>query len=233
MKSAIFMIGTAALALASAPAAAAERSFPVAGFDRLAIGGPLEVEVRVGNTSSVRATGSTEDLDRLEVTSEKGQLTIRPKDRSRGWGGMGPRGPVRIAITTTALREVNLAGSGSVRVDHAHAPALGATVAGSGSIRIGMIDSRRITARVAGSGSIEGGGGRCSALEADIAGSGEIRLGSLPCTTLGAKIAGSGAIEAKASQSATIRIVGSGTARVTGGAECKVSKVGSGSARCS
>jgi hypothetical protein len=82
-------------ALAAAPAAAAERTYSVTDFDRIQVEGPFEVVLATGLSSKVRASGSTEALDRLSIGVEGGTLRIRV-NRS-AWGGApgaaaGPRG---------------------------------------------------------------------------------------------------------------------------------------------
>ncbi len=222
------------VALLSTPALAAERSFTVENFDRLSVAGPHDVEVRVGGKPSVRAFGEPEDLDRLKIETMRGRLEIGSKSKGWGWGWRDGKATskLRLLVTAPSLREVSLAGSGNVGVDHIHGSALKADIAGSGSLRLGMVEAKRVEASIAGSGSIVAAG-RCGTLVANIAGSGDLRLGGLACKTLDANIAGSGNIEARTTATADISIMGSGDVRVTGGAKCKVGKMGSGKAHCS
>ena len=220
-----------AAALIAIPAHAAEMSFPVAGFDRVSLGGSPDVTVSTGKSVSVRATGEQKALDRLDIRVEGGVLKIGSKRGNWNWN-WGSVGQVRIAVTVPTLRGVDLGGSGSISVDRIKAPAFDAGVGGSGSIRVAALDTQRATFAVGGSGSIEAAG-RCGDNQASIGGSGSLRLTALKCATLTASIGGSGDIDAFASRTAAVSIAGSGDARVSGGAKCSVSKVGSGSVDCS
>lgn len=220
----------AAASLVATPALAAERDFPVGGFDRLEVAGSQEVAVATGRAPSVRASGSAEDLDRLDIHVEGGTLVVGTK-RGMGWSWRD-RGKVRIAVTVPMLRGIEVAGSGAVAVDRIKVRDFTAELSGSGSLRIAALDTGKASFATAGSGSIEAAG-RCDSGEAETAGSGSIRIARLRCTTLSASTAGSGTIDAFASRTATLSTVGSGDINLAGGARCTVSTAGSGKARCS
>ncbi|QXQ07026.1 DUF2807 domain-containing protein [Sphingosinicellaceae bacterium] len=224
-------IAAALLASAATGASAAEQSFPVGNFDRIALGGSPEVTVTTGAAASVRATGEQQALDRLDIRVEAGVLRIGNK-RGSGWNWSGGnRSQVRIAVTVPMVRGVEIGGSGSVAVDRVKVPAFVASVGGSGSMRIGALDTRDASFSIAGSGNVTVDG-RCDTAKIDVAGSGRLRLGGFKCHTLSASIAGSGNIDATATQTASVSVMGSGDARIGGGAVCSVSKHGSGSVIC-
>lgn len=219
------------LATVATAASAAEQSFPVSNFDRIALGGSPNVTVTTGSAVSVRASGDQRALDRLDIRVEAGVLRIGNKNGSAwNWIG-GNSGPVRIAVTVPMLRGIEIGGSGSVAVDRIRVPAFVASIGGSGSMRIAALDSRDTSFSIAGSGNVEAAG-RCETAKIDIAGSGRTRLGGLRCQTLSASVAGSGDIDANATQSAAVSLTGSGDVRIAGGARCSVSKHGSGSVVC-
>ena len=216
-----------ALALAT-PALAAEQSFPVGGFDHIALGGSPDVTVTTGRAVSVRASGEQKALDRLDIRVEGGVLKIGTKRGDWGWRDWGK---VSIAVTVPMVRGVELGGSGTVSVDRVRAPAFAAEVGGSGTIRVAALDTQSASFSLAGSGSVEAAG-HCGAGNASVTGSGRLRLAGLRCDTLTASITGSGDIDATATRTADVSVMGSGDARVGGGARCSVSKHGSGSVAC-
>ena len=220
-----------AAALLASPALAAERSFNVSGFDRLAASGSPEVTVTTGQAARVRATGDAADLDTLDVRVEDGTLKIGRKKEGWNWSSWKDRGPVRITVTVPMLRSVEAAGSGSVTVDRIKTAEFAGKLAGSGSLRLPSIDAGSVVFESAGSGSITATG-RCRSGSAKIAGSGNLKLAGLKCETMSASIAGSGQIDAFATRTANLSTVGSGDISLAGGARCTVSTAGSGRARC-
>lgn len=217
--------------LLAVPASAAERNFPVGGFDRIALAGSPDVTVVTGRTPGVRATGDQKALDRLEIEVVDGTLKIGSKHGINWSWNSHDNGRVRVAVTVPMVRGVSVGGSGTVTVDHVKVPAFAADVGGSGSIRLAALDTQSASFSIGGSGDVVAAG-RCGASHANVGGSGSLKLGGLRCTTLDASVAGSGAIEANASATAAISIAGSGDVTVAGGAKCSISKVGSGQARC-
>ncbi len=215
--------------LLAAPAVAAERTFPVGTFDRIAVGGSQEVTVTTGHAPTVRASGETEALDRLDIRVEGGVLKIGSKhDAMWSWRN---HGPVRVAVTVPMVRGVDLAGSGSVAVDKVKTPDFDGQLSGSGRLAVAAFDADRVQLGVSGSGTATLAG-RCGSLKANLAGSGDLKLGGLRCDTISASTAGSGSIEAQATKTAALSTMGSGDINLTGGARCTVSTAGSGRVNC-
>ena len=215
----------------STAASAAEKSFPVGGFDRIALGGSPEVTVSTGRAVSVRATGDQRTLDRLDIHVEDGALSIGSK-RGSSWSWTGGNyGKVRIAVTVPMIRGVDIGGSGSVAVDRIKVRSFAAAIGGSGSMQIAALETGDAKFSVGGSGSIAAAG-RCDSADINVGGSGRVSLAGLKCTTLAASIAGSGGVDANASRTAAVSLSGSGDVRIGGGARCTVSKHGSGTVSC-
>ena len=224
-------LGIAAALLTAAPAFAAERSFPVGAFDRLALEGPPEVTVTTGRAVSVYATGDDAMLDKLDVRVEGGVLKIGRKRSVMNWD-WGSHTRTRFAISVPMLHGVDIAGSGAVTVDRVKAHDFAAAIAGSGSVRVTALDTDTSNFEISGSGTATAAG-RCGTGSAKISGSGELKLAALKCASLSGSIAGSGSIDAFATQTATLAIMGSGDITLAGGARCTTSTAGSGKVRCS
>lgn len=225
----LILAALSAAVLAAVPASAAERRFPVGGFDRIEASGSDDVIVTTGHAVSVVATGDQDRLDRLDIRVEDGALKIGYKPNS-GWK-FWERGKARIAVGLPSLRGAKLAGSGNVSVDHTTASKFEGALAGSGNLSLGQVDTRELTLEIAGSGTLSAAG-HCDAAKLSIAGSGGMKLAGLDCKTLSASVAGSGDIDARATGTAALSIMGSGNVRVRGGARCTVAKHGSGSTDC-
>jgi hypothetical protein len=225
------MIRTALLiltTLAAVSANAAERRFSASGFDKVAVSGSDNVNIRTGTSFSLVATGAQDDLDRLEVKVEGGRLNIGRKSGNWRWGGKD----VTIAVTMPALRGLALAGSSDVTADKGTADVFDAKVSGSGDLSVASLDAKTANISVSGSGNVLMAG-RCGAQNISIAGSGDVDLSRLACVNSSIRIAGAGNVLARASGAADIRIAGSGDVTITGGAKCTKKIAGSGDVRCS
>lgn len=216
----------AAFAAASA-AQAADRSYPLTGFDKVEAAGASDVAITTGPAFAVRATGDAEAIDRLVITVENGTLKIGSKSE---WG-WSRRGEARVAVTMPRLTGIRVSGSSDVTADRGAGPAFAAGVTGSGDVRIGTIDADDVRFSVSGSGNLTAAG-RCRSLGAQVTGSGDIDAAALKCATVQVKVAGSGNLSAFASQTATVSVSGSGDVRITGGGRCTSSTAGSGVVTC-
>nr|WP_310525449.1 head GIN domain-containing protein [Polymorphobacter sp.] len=217
------------LALAAAPTFAAERSYTVGSFDRLAVAGSSDVAVTTGKAISVRASGDEAALDKLEITVENGTLQVRNKSRyGMNWGG---NAKTRVVITVPMLRTTDVAGSGNVTVDRIDTPDFTASVSGSGGLNLPKLTTAKSRFSVAGSGNVSAAG-TSTETKASVAGSGNLNIPGLKSSVLSASVSGSGSVDAFATTTASVSVAGSGDVRVRGGARCAISKSGSGSVDC-
>ena len=217
-----------AAVLVAAPALAAERSFPVGSFDRLAASNRADIRVSTGKTASVRAGGNEAAIEKLDVRVEDGILKIGTrKGMNWSWGN----DPLAIVVTVPMLREVRLSGSGNVVVDVVKVPGFKAGVTGSGNLQLPSVTAETSAFSVSGSGQVMAAGSS-TAVSASVAGSGDLDIGALKARTADISVAGSGNVTSFASTSAVISVAGSGDVMVRGGARCSVSKRGSGTVDC-
>lgn len=227
------MIRTIALALlcAAAPAAAAERSYPVTDFDRVEVQGPYEVTLVTGRSSSARVIGSAQALESVSIDVQGSQLRVRRN--ASAWGGYpGERaGPVRIEISTRDLRAVSVIGGGKVSVDRVRGLRADLSVSGSGRIEVARIEADNLIIGLLGSGRIAAAGS-AKQVRATVQGSGDLAAPALTADdlTLVAETAGDIAISAR--RTAKLRTGGSGDVAIGGTATCTVTGAGTGSVRC-
>jgi hypothetical protein len=207
-----------------------QRSFDLAGFNFIALGGSHDVVVTVGGAHSVRAEGDAEALERLEIKVEKGKLVIGSK---RGDWSFGRRehGKVTVHVTLPALAGAAIGGSGDMRIDKVEGGDFTGAIGGSGDMSIASLKVNELKFAIAGSGGISATG---SAAKADmsIAGSGDIDAGALESRTASISIVGSGDVRARAVETADVSVMGSGNVSMAGPAKCKISKMGSGNVEC-
>jgi hypothetical protein len=217
------------LAGSAAAAHADERSFPVTGFNRVAVAGAADVDVTTGQAVSVRATGPAAALDQLDIRVSGDRLVIGTKKNS-GWH-WGSNDHVKVFVTVPMIEGLGVSGSSDVHVSAVKTARFDASVSGSGDLDLPAVDADSVSLSIAGSGDIKAAG-RCGALSIEISGSGDVNTSGLHCTTLTASVAGSGDISAFATRTAVAKTAGSGDIRVRGGAACTMSKAGSGSIDC-
>lgn len=209
-----------------------QRSFEVGGFDRIAVSGPYQVDVRTGASPSVTASGSERAIEQMVVEVKGDTLRIRPQKRNGFRLGWSRDHPVRVIVTVPRLAAAEIAGSGDISVDRVTGDSFEGGVAGSGDLRLGSVEVGRLKMGIAGSGGIRAQSGRASDAAYEIAGSGDIDAGAIVAQTAAVSIAGSGNVSAHATGDASVDIAGSGHVRVRGGARCRVSKAGSGNVDC-
>lgn len=225
------IVATSLMALSACgfPASAAERSFPVTAFDKIAVGGSENVVVTTGRAPSVVATGPQKRLDQLDIRVEGGTLKIGSKPGSWSWGSGET---VRIAVTLPELHGASVSGSADMIADRGSGTAFAAKVSGSGNLTVRQLETEIATLAVSGSGDLNVAG-RCSRATMQVSGSGDITAPDLACRDLTAAVAGSGDIVARASGTATAAASGSGNITIRGGARCTSKESGSGEVSCS
>lgn len=216
-------------ALASTPALAAQRNFPVGDFDQIILSGSPDVVVKVGSRASVSGVGADADLDRMDIKVDGRRLIIDTKNGNWNWTR---REGVDIHVTVPSLAAAAISGSGDMEIDQVKGPFTG-RISGSGDMEIGTLDSPTLALSISGSGDIDAKAGSCGTATFSTTGSGDIDAANVRCTGVSATVTGSGSIDGQASGTATLRVTGSGDITVTGGARCTTSSTGSGTTRCS
>jgi hypothetical protein len=219
------------LALSAAPALAAERRYSVTDFDRIQVDGPFQVMLTTGRAGSAMASGSNAGMDRVSIDVQGRTLRVRP-NRS-AWGGYPGEGagPVRIFLSTHALRGAVLAGSGSLSIDKSRTMRFDASVSGSGRIDIGSIEADTLAVALLGSGKITVGG-KANSLRATIQGAGDFDAEGLNVEDAQINADTSGLITVAVRRAATVTSSGQGDTKIIGSPACTVKSSGSGQVLC-
>jgi hypothetical protein len=219
-----------AVALLAAPAAAAERSYPVTDFDRIQVEGPFQVILATGQSSHVRATGPADALDRVSVEVEGGLLRIRAN--ASAWGTASQsQGPVRIEASTRDLARATVLGSGDLVIDKARGLRVDLAVGGSGQLSVGAVDADNLVVDLLGSGEIKVGG-RAKQLHIAAKGSGNVIGAGLTADDVQLAADTAGNVTLGGARSVKIVATGSGDVTVGGTPACTVDNKGSGRVRC-
>ena len=215
-----------ATALAVAPAAAAERTYTITGFDQIRVSGPYRVRVTTGVATFARATGTPQALDGISLEVNGQSLTVRRNPSTTGgYPGQSP-GPVEIAVGTHDLRGATVVGSGSVEVGAVRARTFSLTVEGAGSARVRSmdVDQAKITIFGTGSASVAG-----SAKSGTFIARGVASLDGSQLTVKDAVIGSEGPamVRLKVTNSAKIDAKGAAQVMLEGAPACIVTAAGS------
>ena len=208
------------------------RTFNVAAFDSVSLGGPHNVIVTVGGAHSVRAEGPQYDLDKLEIKIEDSTLEIGSKrEKKRGFSFGHDGKAITVHVTVPALKAASIGGSGDIVIDKVEGESFAAAIGGSGDIEVKTMRVGEADFSIGGNGSIVAAG-TAQRSKISIGGSGDVSAENLESRATRISIAGSGEVRAKAMDTADVTIVGSGDVEISGTAKCEVSKMGSGDIRC-
>lgn len=222
---------SASLLLGSTPAAAAEKRYGLTSFERIVINGDFVVEVIARSPVSAVATGSLDALDRLELKSANGTLTISDRRYSSNRARGASAGAVRIRINAARLNSATLIGAGSLTIDRLAGATVALNLRGPGSMTVKDIAADRLTLAMIGTGRVTLAG-RAKTAETRVAGAGLVDAKALAVTDLTASAEGAGDHSYSAVRTATVTARGVGTVTVAGKPACTVRNLGAGSVAC-
>ncbi len=219
------------LAACGASANAATKTYSITDVSRLRIAGPFDVHVHVGPSSSVRATGPQEAIDRLSVEQHEETLVIKPLPG--GWGGwpMGFHGKLVVDVTMPSLDQAAVTGSGDTTIDRIKGDAATLVLSGSGSLTASAIQVTQLAATSTGSGTLSLAG-RVVGAKAVLTGSGDLKADQLLADDAQANLVGSGNLSIGARHTAKGSLAGSGDLSIVGPATCTIARSGSGDVHC-
>lgn len=174
-------------------------------FKSIEVNGSTDVNVRVGEATTVAVNGDANLVKQLETEVVDGRLVIGLKP-----GHYHNIKNLKVNVTTPALSSV--------------------AVNGSADVGISGLSGGPFETRIAGSGDISARGD-IDALTASIAGSGDLKLLNLCAREASVQISGSGDAAIHAVDSLSVAIQGSGDVRYSGDPKVTAKVSGSGSIR--
>ena len=182
----------------------------VATLDGLDINGPMQVEVRIGQQTSLQVEGDSNIVPLVRTDASGGTLRV--------WidGSIRTSNPLRVIYTTPVLRHLSANGSGALAVSGLNGAPLELALNGSRAVRLaGNVE--RLDARLNGSGGLNASGLDSGSTTARLNGSGRLDLGRVNGETLSLDLRGSGGAHASGNvRSVTVRLNGSGSADLSG-----------------
>jgi hypothetical protein len=204
--------------------AAVERR-EIASLDGIDVNGPMQVEVRVGQASSLQVEGDSNLLPMLRTDAAGGTLRV--------WidGSIRSANPLRVIYTTPQLHQINSNGSGRLTVSGLNGGPLNVSQNGSRSLQLAGNVSR-LDARLNGSGGLSAIGLESGSTVASLNSSGRLDLGRINGEVLNLDVHGSGGVQASGNvRSMSVRLHGSGSADLAGltSQSAELSSNGSGS----
>lgn len=230
MKASLLATFSLALGLAG-PAVAADRTYSITDFDRVIVEGPYIVRVTVGRSTSARASGTTQALERLAIDVTGQTLRIR-RDRTGERSGQSVQaGPVTIELTARTIRSARLIGPGSLDVARLEGLKVELAVQGSGRLRATSVAADDLSVALQGSGRLELSG-TAEQLRATIDGSGDVDGSTLRAESATITTNTVGTVAFAASREATVYALGLGNVVVSGRASCTVTGPGAGQVSC-
>lgn len=199
----------------------------IGAFKGIAAGGPLNVQVTIGNKESVRLEGDEEAIADLVTEIKDGILIIRPKTKWNDWSRRYRNVKVTAYITARKLTSLTMSGSGSMEIlDPLNGSELVTTLSGSGSIKA-TVNLKSFTGVISGSGSLNLKG-KANNSSITLSGSGSFMGKNFSVNDLSAQISGSASIFINAQNSIEAVISGSGNVLYTGDPKIKKTVLGSG-----
>jgi hypothetical protein len=183
----------------------------VPAFSRLSVAGPFTVEVGLGAAQSVRFRCEDEVLRHVKSDVTDGALQVRFEE------GYDPPSRVNCAvdIAAPALKGVNLAGSGHVRVRGLADGMEKMTVTGSGTLAVDDVKAESVSAIISGSGQMDVHG-HTNKLSVRCTGSGDVRAQGLAATEADVNVTGSGDVRVAVSEAIDANVTGAGKVAVKG-----------------
>lgn len=181
-----------------------QRTVPA--FDRIALRGALDAEVRVGPAQSVAVNIDENVAPRVRTRVENRELIVDVEGPVL-WNGVG-----RVLVTVPTLRGLSSRGSGDAEIEGGKGGDLELETSGSGNIRW-RGEAEHLTVTTNGSGDVTLAG-RARSLEAATNGSGDLHAASFTVHDADVRTSGSGDVHI-AIAGGTLRARTSGSGDVT------------------
>lgn len=170
-------------------------------FTRISFRVPGKLFLKQGASQQVEIEGDRDFIRELDIRVDGNRLIIGKEGSWRDWGWTTANEKVNVYITIPTLEALSVSGSGDAiaetmfKVDD-----LDLNVSGSGSLKIQAEATGDVDADVSGSGNIELSG-KCQNFKSHVSGSGRIRMNESIARMASFGVSGSGKIEASGTSS--------------------------------
>ncbi len=129
--------------------------YPVSGFDSVDFSGFGTLEVEQGDEYGLELTGSTRELERVEVEVRGDTLHIRQKSRWTLWFWDAGGQRIDVRLTVPELRELVVSGAGEVDVEGLEGDEFRFELSGAGEFSARDIDVRELSVTLSGASSAQ------------------------------------------------------------------------------
>lgn len=199
-------------------------------FTKISFRVPGKLYVRQGSPQKVEIEGSKDALEKTDVKVENGRLVIGREGKWSNWG-FGNDDEVNVYVTVKDIDALNVSGSGDIIGETKIVTReLDLNVSGSGNLKVDAEVSGEMEADVSGSGDLLVKGS-CASFNSDVSGSGKVNAAVKVSNEAEFGVSGSGKVEASGSAS-TVKVSISGSGKVLAANmetnTCKVRISGSG-----
>lgn len=219
--------------LFSGAAQAAEKRLLIGSFDDVVIDGDMQIMIETGKSPSARATGDRNQLDLLKMDREGNTLRIRMASEPNQNRSKTPSEPLRIFITNRHVRDILLRGNG--RLDVSAIKDEGPSqinLLGSGEIKIGVLNIDKLEANITGYGKLIIGSGMVRQSSVIIDGGANFDAPGLTSRLLDLTHRGNANSNTAVQESAVIDNSGSGSIRIGGPGACFIKNPGQATITC-
>lgn len=169
---ALFVSTLSCAALAAGAALADEETYNFSGFDAVSASSGVDAEITVGQDYSVRAEGSAESLERLEIKKAGSKLHIGRKSRFFSWGH---HDSVTVYVSLPALSALDVSSGAEATATGVDADKFGVDASSGGNAEVSGA-CREITVDVSSGGYVDAEALRCVSGAADASSGGHASL---------------------------------------------------------
>jgi hypothetical protein len=181
-------------------------------FTKISFRVPGKLYLRQGATQKVEIEGKKDVLQKVETKVEGGKLVVGKESSWSDWNwGGNDDDEVKVYITVKDIEALSVGGSGDlIGETKINSADLDLNVSGSGSMKVEVDASGDLEADVSGSGAIDLNG-KCKSFSSDVSGSGKVTMSISVSEKADFGVSGSGKIMASGSaQKVNAAISGSG-----------------------
>jgi hypothetical protein len=220
-----------AMALTVGSGVAVTEPRPVSGFQAIALRGAIDLVVRQAPREGVQVHADDNVVPLVQTEIDAGGDVRTLRIQLKPGASVRTKTPVVVTVDVVKLSAVASSGSGDIRVEALHTPALTLSSSGSSEIRLEQLDTEQLGVSIAGSSNVQARG-RAARLDVSISGSGDVQARELAAGEVKVSISGSGDASLTALRTLSVAIAGSGNVEYGGSATLATSRVvGSGSVR--
>jgi hypothetical protein len=198
-----------------AVAAAATRTYDVAGFEEVRVSAGISADIRIGSSQSVVAEIKSGDFADLQIEVDGKVLKIgRPQ---RGWLSAGRRPDYHVHIVTPALRSLHASSGADAKILGSLAGDFAADASSGADIDVADLKGEQVRLEASSSGHITIAGS-CTAVAAEASSGSDIDAGGLKCMQATVQASSGSDISVSASNSVTGGASSGADIRIAGGA---------------